>query len=136
MSAEISHAEDLTLDSGESQSCSGSASPLPLTPFGRWIGQAKPGECFEYHRGFLTVDRSPASHLADHERRVLTKLAGAALSAAQADQVHLVQRRNGPADFSYLAIKAKLDARREVTALPVVTAPSTTPPDLRLGHTG
>ena len=134
MSAGSGHLEDLALDPAETPSCPGAPSRPPLTAFGRWIRQARPGECFEYHRGLLTVDRSPASRLAEPERRALAKLARAALKAAEADQVHLVQRRNGPGDFSYLAIKARVDARREVTAPPVVTTAPTTPPDL--GHTG
>jgi hypothetical protein len=109
---------------------------LPAALFRAWVARAKPGERLEYHQGFLTVDRSPGSRLAEHERRLLTTLAGAALSAAEADQVHLVQRRNGPADFSYLAIKARPDPRSAVAALPVVTTASTTPPDFCLGSSG
>lgn len=102
--------------------------------FRAWVARAKPGERLEYYRGFLTVDRSPGSYLAEHDRRALTELAGAARKAAEADQVHLVQRRNGPADFSYLAIKARPpDARSAGAALPVVTAASTTRPDFCLG---
>ena len=116
MSAEIGHVEDPVLDSAETSSCPGPPSRPPLTAFGRWIGQARPGESFEYHRGLLAIDRSPASHLAEPERRALAKLARAARKAAEADQIHLVQHRNGPADFSYLAIKARFDARRAVKA--------------------
>ena len=107
---------------------------LPAALFRAWVARANPGERLEYHRGFLTVDRSRGSRLAEHDRRALAELAGATRDAAEADQVHLVQRRNGPADFSSLAIKSKADARSPVAALPVVTAPSATQPALRLGR--
>ena len=81
---------------------------LSAALFRAWVARANPGERLEYHRGFLTVDCSPASRLAEHDRRVLTELADAARKSADGDQVHLVQRRNGPTDFSYLAIKASL----------------------------
>ena len=85
---------------------------LPAALFRAWVARANSGERLEYHRGFLTVDRSPGSRLAEHDRRALAELAGAARYAAEEDQVHLVQRRNGPADFSYLALKARADVRK------------------------
>ena len=78
--------------------------------FHAWLVRAKPGEQLEYHRGHLFWDRSPASDLAEDERRALAKLADAALQAAEAGFVYLVQRRNGPFDFSYLATKASCRA--------------------------
>ena len=107
---------------------------LPAALFRAWVARAKPGERLEYHRGFLTVDRSPGSRLAEQDRRALAELAGAARYAAEANQVHLVQRRNGPADFSYLALKARADGRSAVAALTVVAAASTTRPALPLGR--
>jgi hypothetical protein len=49
--------------------------------FHAWLARARPGEQFEYHRGHLVWDRSPASDLAEEERRVLSKVADAALQA-------------------------------------------------------
>ena len=106
---------------------------VPAALFRAWLARANPGERLEYHRGYLTVDRSPGSRLAEHDRRAVTELAGAAREAAETDQVHLVQRRNGPADFSYLAIKTLADARRAVAAPAVVNAASTTHPAPCLG---
>ena len=106
---------------------------MSRTEFHTWLVQAKPGERLEYHHGFLAVDRSSASPLSERERRALTKLAGAALKAAETDQVHLVQRRNGPADFIYLAIKVRPKAQSAATVLVAVTAASTTNPDSSLG---
>ena len=67
-----------------------------------------PSSCswFVYHRGLLIWDRSPASGLTETDRRALAKIANAVFQAAEQGEVHLVQRRNGPFDFSYLAIKA------------------------------
>jgi hypothetical protein len=76
------------------------------TEFRAWLARAKPGEQIEYHLGLLIWDRSPASGLAEGDRRALGKIADAVFQAAGEGQVHLVQRRHGPFDFSYLAIKS------------------------------
>ena len=79
--------------------------PLTAGRFWSWLARSAPGAALEYHRGLLILDRSPASELAEDERRVVARLADAALQAAEEGRVHLVQRRNGPFDFSYLAVK-------------------------------
>jgi hypothetical protein len=89
--------------------------------FHAWLAPAKPGEQFEYHRGHLIWDRSPASDLAEDERRALAKVADAALQAAEDGVVYLVQRRNGPLDFGYLAVRTSRRAG---------AAPGTPPPQL------
>ena len=71
-----------------------------------WLERARAGEQLEYHRGLLIWDRSPASELAEDDRRALAEMADAVFRAAEGGRVHLVQRRHGPFDFSYLAIKA------------------------------
>jgi hypothetical protein len=76
-----------------------------LASFNRWLLRALPGQQLEYHRGHLIWDRSPASALAEGEQRALARVADAALQAAENSLVDLVQRRNAPFDFSYLAIK-------------------------------
>ena len=75
-----------------------------------WLERARAGEQLEYHRGLLIRDRSPASDLADHDRRALAEMADAVFRAAEDGRVHLVQRRNGEFDFGYLAIKASRGA--------------------------
>jgi hypothetical protein len=92
-----------------------------LSEFRAWLARAKPGEQLEYHRGDLSWDRSPASDLAEDERRALAKAADAALQAAEDGFVHLVQRRNGPLDFSYLAVR---------TGRRAGAAPAASPPEL------
>jgi hypothetical protein len=86
--------------------------PIALGSFNRWLLRALPGQQLEYHRGHLIWDRSPASDLAEDERRALAKVADAALQAADDSLVHLVQRRNGELDFSYLAVKAARPSSR------------------------
>jgi len=85
---------------------SGSGHLLPAARFRAWLAQAEPGQLVEYHRGLLIWDRSPKSELDSRERRGLRTVADAALQAAAKGLVHLVQRRRGKLDFSYLAVKA------------------------------
>jgi hypothetical protein len=70
-----------------------------------WIGQAAPGEALEYYRGFLAMDTfSRAKRLAERERAELVRLARRAWWASEQKLIHLVQRRHGADDYSYLAI--------------------------------
>jgi hypothetical protein len=87
-----------------------------VAEFRGWL--ARNGACpwFEYHRGVLICDRSPGSKLSDADRRRLAKIADAVFQAAEKGQVHLVQRRRGPFDFSYLAIKSVRAATRRAIA--------------------
>ena len=80
--------------------------PLTVGRFWSWLARSAPGAALEYHRGLLILDRSPASELSEDERTTVAKIADAALVAAADGLVHLVQHRNGPFDFSYVAIKA------------------------------
>jgi hypothetical protein len=103
-----------------------SDAPIGLASFNRWLLRALPGQQLEYHLGHLIWDRSPASALAEGERRALARVADAAWQAADDGLVDVVQRRNGPFDFSYLAIKASRDAKAVALApappLPLPTA--------------
>lgn len=70
-----------------------------------WLGTAAPGDSLEYHCGFLVLDIRPdGSRLAPADRRALARVARRAFWAAERGWVHLVQRRHGPDDYSYLAI--------------------------------
>jgi hypothetical protein len=88
--------------------------------FARWLERARAGEQFEYHRGLLVRDRSPASELAEGDRRALAEMADAVFRAAADGCVHLVQRRHGPFGFGYLAIKAGRVATPSAAAFPPV----------------
>jgi hypothetical protein len=79
---------------------------ISVAEFRGWLARAESCSWFEYHRGLLIWDRSPASGLTETDRRALAKIANAVFQAAEQGEVHLVQRRNGPFDFSYLATKA------------------------------
>lgn len=82
-----------------------------------WIGQAAPGEALEYYRGFLALDTfSQATRLAERERVELVRLARRAWWAGEQKLIHLVQRRHGPDDYSYLAI-ARLKPRSAPASL-------------------
>jgi hypothetical protein len=90
--------------------------PLTVGRFLSWLARSEPGAALEYHRGLLILDRSPASELSEDERRTVAKIADAVSSAAEDRLVHLVQCRNGPFDFSYVAIKADRRAAAECHA--------------------
>jgi len=78
---------------------------LDAVQFCAWVAQASPGDSLEYHRGFLALNANIDSQTpASDARRELARVARIAWRAAEKGLVHLVQRRNGPDDFSYLAI--------------------------------
>ncbi len=97
--------------------------PRPLAlrrvEFGTWLKTARPGSRIEYHRGHLCVDRAPKLSASDNRTTAeLNRLALAAMEASEQGLVHLVQRRHGPEDFSYLAIKARLPVKRHRAPYP------------------
>jgi len=70
-----------------------------------WIGQAAPGDVLEYHRGLFALDRTAFGKFKDTPARAaLDLLASRAYALAEQGLAHLVQRRNGADDFSYVAI--------------------------------
>jgi hypothetical protein len=83
--------------------------PVLLTneaAFCRWVAQSAPGASTVYFRGHLAYERMPSvSSFAEPERKRLVALARRAMQAAEEGLVHLVQRRHGPEDYSYIAVK-------------------------------
>jgi len=78
---------------------------LTETAFCAWLGQANPGDRLAYHRGMLAMDASIDGQTPKSDaRRELARVARRAWWAAEKGLVHLVQRRNGPDDFTYTAI--------------------------------
>jgi hypothetical protein len=70
-----------------------------------WLGQAAPGDILEYHRGFLAADGDARSgRVPEHERSELIRVGRRAYRACEIGRAHLVQRRHGPDDYSYLLI--------------------------------
>ena len=83
--------------------------------FCAWLGHAEVDDAIVYHRGFLALDVSSFGRsLSDPERIELCRVARRAWWAAERGLVHLMQRRHGADDFSYLAI-----ARTRPEALPI-----------------
>ncbi|MBF0093949.1 MAG: hypothetical protein HQL34_05320 [Alphaproteobacteria bacterium] len=92
--------------------------PISETDLCRWLGSAAPGDVLEYYRGFLALDASPVlSRIPEALRRAVAGIGNRAAWAAALDLAHLLQRRNGPDDFSYLII-----ARRRPKGVPVALA--------------
>ena len=78
---------------------------LTETAFCAWLGQAHPGDALVYHRGLLALDASINSQTPKSDaRHELGRIARRAWWAAEQGLIHLLQRRNGPDDFTYLAI--------------------------------
>jgi hypothetical protein len=70
-----------------------------------WLSQAAPQDALESHRGFLVLDvDAKINRIADRERLELVRVARRAWWASEKKLVHLVQRRRGANQFSYLAI--------------------------------
>jgi hypothetical protein len=88
-----------------SKSNPGAIRRLTETAFCAWLGQAHPGDALVYHRGVLALDASINSQTPSSDaRRELARVARRAWWAAEQGLIHLLQRRNGPDDFTYLAI--------------------------------
>jgi hypothetical protein len=70
-----------------------------------WFGTAAAGDRIEYWRGFLAIDAGASqSSLQPDDRRRLGRVAARAFRLAEQGKAHLVQRRLGPGDYSYLLI--------------------------------
>lgn len=71
-----------------------------------WLRGAKPGDRHEYHRG----DICRALHVADPDVRLsaaqveISQVRRLAWLMHENGRVHLVQKRHGPFDYSYLAV--------------------------------
>ncbi|SDB59492.1 hypothetical protein SAMN02982931_04807 [Bauldia litoralis] len=70
----------------------------------RWLEHAEPSDCVAYHRGFLPLDRGSGNCLGEEAGQELERVASAAMSMSEAGQAHLIQRRHGAGDYSYLIV--------------------------------
>ena len=75
-----------------------------LADLDNWFGVATAGDGFEYHRGILAMDRGVGSRLGEDDRKELGRVADAAMILAKSGRAHLVQRRRGPDDYTYIAL--------------------------------
>lgn len=66
--------------------------------FNRWLYAVEPGTKLEYHRGFLAIDREKMT-------KDQHNLCVDAYIAAERGIVHIVQKRHGPLDYSYIAVR-------------------------------
>ena len=93
-----------------------SCHPLTESALTAWLGAAASGDRIEYWRGFLAVDASAtASKLEPDDRRQLGRVAARAFRLAQQGKAHLVQRRHGEADYSYLLVVRPRPRSRRVS---------------------
>ena len=82
--------------------------PLTASVLFGWLAKAEPGDAVEYHRGFLARDIiGHASRLSEHDRVELARLARSVWWASEQNLIHLVQRRHGPNDYSYLRSRVR-----------------------------
>ena len=99
------------------------AATLSKADLCRWLGAAAPGERLAYHRGFLARDLSPLTQLLPVEERIaLARLANRAWKLAEAGLAHLLQRRHGDEDYSYLIVARPRPRRVTPSVLPAILA--------------
>lgn len=85
-----------------------------INDFRIWLSQAHPGERFTYYTGDLYHDRQRESGvLPIPERILLSQLADEVYRAARTDQILLVQRRVGPSNFEYMAVRRRPPHRKK-----------------------
>jgi hypothetical protein len=100
------------------------AVPLDENGFVDWLIDASPGDRIVYYRGHLGHDRMPSTKVLDREARVqLHALATRVMVVAAQGLVLPVQKRVGPEDCLYIAVKAQpgrvRSARRTAAPMPL-----------------
>jgi hypothetical protein len=72
-----------------------------------WLIDARPGHRIIYYRGHLARDRMPSARVLDNRSRaVVHTVANRVMTSADKGLVLPVQRRLGPGDYLYIAVKA------------------------------
>jgi hypothetical protein len=83
-----------------------------------WLSQAEAGAMLEYHRGFLVLDTDPTISKLPKDRRLkLAQLASRARWAFDKGLLHLVQRRLGDSEFSYIAVARERSKTASLSSL-------------------
>ena len=102
--------------------------PLDENGFVDWLIDAEPGDAVAYYRGHLAHDRMPkATVLSQPARRDLNAVAMRVMAACEHGLVVPVQKRIGPEDYLYIAVKARFSPKRSPTAVWHDPAPCTPP---------
>jgi hypothetical protein len=97
--------------------------PLTERALCAWLGSAAAGERITYHRGFLVRETSPLTRLLpDPERLALMRVANRAWVLAETGLAHLVQRRHGDDDYSYMLVARRRPPRARPSVLPALLA--------------
>ena len=79
--------------------------PLTEAALCVWVGQASTGDQLAYHQGYLAIDTGTESLFGTPaDRKELRRVADRAWQLAQEGTVHLVQRRTGELDYTYLVV--------------------------------
>ena len=93
-----------------------------------WFSAAAAGDRIEYWRGLLAIDANPTgSKLEPDDRRLLSRVAARAFRLAEQGKAHLVQRRHGEADYSYLLVVRPRPVRARFASVVFGTAGGITP---------
>lgn len=74
--------------------------------FRAWL-RSRSTRPFEYHRGFLALDRMRTGRFAPFVSYAVDRVGSMALRAYEEGKVTLVQKKIGPGVTSYLAVKRK-----------------------------
>lgn len=89
--------------------------PVSEIEFCAWLGQADPDDILVYHRGFLVIDTTGFSETLSRKQQIeLTRVAKRAWQASDLGLIHLLQRRHGFGDYSYLAIARVKDPSKPI----------------------
>lgn len=100
---------------------------LAAEQFCGWLSMAAPGDSTVYYRGHLGRDRCRSTTgLSEPDRQRLIALARQALLAAEDGRVHLLQRRDGYGECSYIAVRARASRRQVARPLSIQATPRTT----------
>lgn len=82
--------------------------------FGEWLGNAKVGDKFVYHSGFLgkeleetKMDAKRGDERAKSVYHALCRVKGEAMRAYELELVDLVQKRLGKGVFDYIAVRRR-----------------------------
>ena len=75
-----------------------------------WLIKSVPGEFIVYHRGYLWLDRDPKVRENEGTKEdiaTIAELGDFAYLCSKAGHVYLVQKRIGPLDYEYRALRRK-----------------------------